>query len=401
MQAARRTRDGAADRLQYFSWTPLWRGLERFAIRLAKALDGTGARQGRKLALAVPALKHSQVQLDNGLMPINELRSITIFAKTAELGSLRKAAEAQNMSPQAASQALAQLEEHLGVRLFHRTTRSMALTDEGRQFLEAARPAISGLQRALEITRRAKDEIAGPLRIVAPRSVLGPALWLVLDEFCKRYPEVQPDVQLDDRIGNWVEDRVDVGFRIGVSAAEGVIARRLFPLQLIICASPDYLSRHGAPATVAALADHRCTAFRTPATGRIIPWRLKMGDHAVQQEVVPAFSVNDEEVEAEAVLAGHAIGQLTGVVAAAHIRSGRLVPLFTQHVHDHSSVFVYYGSRAAQPLRSRAFIDLAIERLAGNSAYVLTMDELGAAEEKWQANVAEGPTTQRLAPAVG
>ena len=212
-----------------------------------------------------------------GVVPINELRSITIFAKTAELGSLRKAADAQGMTPQAASQALAQLEEHLGVRLFHRTTRSMSLTDEGRQLLETALPALAGLQRALEVTRRAKDEIAGPLRIVGPRSVFAPVLWPLLHEFCSLYPEVQPDVQLDDRIGNWVEDRVDVGFRIGLSPAEGVIARKLFPLQLIICAAPAYLARHGAPDTLHALAAHRCSAFRSSGTGRVLPWHVKTG----------------------------------------------------------------------------------------------------------------------------
>ena len=74
--------------------------------------------------------------------------------------------------------------------------------------------------------------------------------------------EVQPDVELDDRVGNWVEDRVDVGFRVGLSPAEGVIARKLFPLQLIICAAPAYLERHGAPDSLSSLASHRCSAFR-------------------------------------------------------------------------------------------------------------------------------------------
>ncbi|WP_200947216.1 LysR family transcriptional regulator [Ramlibacter sp. Leaf400] len=313
-------------------------------------------------------------------MPINELRSIATFAKTAELGSLRRAAQAQGMTPQAASQALAQLETHLGVRLFHRTTRSMSLTDEGRQFLEAALPALAGLQRALEITRRAKDDIAGPLRIVGPRSVFTPVLWPLLDEFCRRYPQVQPDVELDDRVGNWVEDRVDVGFRVGISAAEGVIARRLFPLQLIICAAPSYLERHGAPDSLGALASHRCSTFRHAGTGRILPWFVKVDESVIELPVVPALCLNDEAIETEAVLAGHVIGFLTGVAATSHIRAGRLVPLLTQHIADRSSVFVYYGSRAAQPTRVRAFIDLAVERLVGNPAYVLTAEELAAAE---------------------
>jgi DNA-binding transcriptional LysR family regulator len=309
-------------------------------------------------------------------MPINELRSITIFAKVAELGSLRKAAEAHDMTPQAASQALAQLEQHLGVRLFHRTTRNLALTDAGRQFLDTAVPALTSLQHALATTRRTTEEIAGPLRIVGPRSVFGPVFWPLLDEFCRLYPEVQPDVELDDRIGNWVEDRVDVGFRIGVSPADGVIARKLFPLQLIICASPDYLSRHGAPDALDALATHRCSAFRSPGTGRLVPWRVNVAGEVGEHSIVPSLCVNDEAMETDAVLAGHVIGQLTAIACASHVRAGRLVPLLPEHVVQPASAFVYYGSRAAQPRRVRAFIDLAVERLAGNPALVLSEQEL-------------------------
>jgi DNA-binding transcriptional LysR family regulator len=265
-------------------------------------------------------------------MPINELRSIDTFVKAAELGSLRQAAAAQGMTPQAASQALAQLEQHVGVRLFHRTTRSLALTDEGRQFLEAVKPSLTGLQRALMQVRRAKDEIAGPLRIVGPRSTFLPVLWSVLEEFCRRYPDVQPEIQMDDRIGNWVEDRVDVGFRVGPSPSDGVIARRLFPLQLIICAAPGYLSSHGAPDSLDALAAHRCSVFRHPNTGKVLPWYVKVGDGVVGHDVVPALCTNEEELETQAVLAGQVIGLLTGITAAAHIRAGRLVPLLTQHM---------------------------------------------------------------------
>jgi DNA-binding transcriptional LysR family regulator len=315
-------------------------------------------------------------------MPINELRSIATFAKTAELGSLRQAAAAQGITPQAASQALAQLEQHLGVRLFHRTTRSMSLTDEGRQFLEAAQPALVGLQRALHMARQAKDEIAGPLRIVGPRSTFAPVLWPLLDEFCRLHPEVQPDVQLDDRIGNWVEDRVDVGFRVGQSPAGGVIARKLLPLQLIICAAPAYLARHGAPDSLNALATHRCSAFRHPSTGRVLPWYVKIEDARVEHHVVPALCINEEVLETEAVLAGHVLGLLTGVIAAPHIRAGRLVPLLTGHADDHSSIFVYYGSRTAQPTRVKAFIELAVRRLVNSTAYVLTAKELQSAEAK-------------------
>src|SRR5476651_552777 len=139
-------------------------------------------------------------------MPISDLRAIETFIKAIELGSIRRAAAAQGVSPQAASQSLAALEERLGVRLLHRTTRSLALTYEGQQFLEAAQPALAALERAANRVRTAKDEIAGPLRIVAPKYSFLPVLWPLIDEFCRSHPQVEPDVKLDDRIGNWVQD---------------------------------------------------------------------------------------------------------------------------------------------------------------------------------------------------
>lgn len=315
-------------------------------------------------------------------MPINELRSITTFVRTAELGSLSKAAEVQQISPQAASKALGQLEAYLGVRLFHRTTRSMSLTEEGQRFLDAAQPSLIGLQQALHGARQTREEIAGPLRIVGPRSVSQAVVGPVLDEYCRLYPEVQADIQLDDRIGNWVEDRVDVGFRIGSSPQEGLIARRLFPLQLIICASPSYLRKYGMPQALHELGAHRCSVFRHAGSGRPVPWHVKAGDSVLEQLVAPAFSTNDEMLELRAVLAGEVIAQLAAPTAASLIRAGRLVPLLLDHMSEMYSLFVYYGSRSAQPARVRRFIDLAVERLSDNPEFVLGREELLQAQRE-------------------
>lgn len=309
-------------------------------------------------------------------MAINELRSISTFIKAAELGSLRKAAQALEISPQAASKALAQLEQHLDARLFHRTTRVMALTDAGRRLLEEVQPALLGMQRALHNARTDRDDFTGPLRITGPRTTFQPILWRLVEEFCDLHPGIQPDVLLEDRVGNWVEDRVDVGFRLGQSPHEGVIARRLFPLQLVICAAPSYLQRHGTPDSLAELAAHRCSAFRSPGTGKVVPWHVKLGDQAVDQPVVPTICSNDEVFELEAVLAGKVIGQLAGVTAAPHIRAGKLVPILVDYMPDYASYFVYFGSRTSQPARARAFIDLAVQRLTDNPEYVLGKDDL-------------------------
>lgn len=312
-------------------------------------------------------------------MAFNELRAISTFVKAAELGSLRQAASAQAITPQAASQALGQLEAHLGVRLFHRTTRSLSLTEEGAQFLRSVQPGLSTLQRALHGARRGREDIAGLLRIVAPRSIMLEVLWPVLEEFCRRHPLVEPDIQMDDRIGNWVEDRVDVGFRAGAPPEGGVVSRRLMPLQLVVCASPAYIAAHGAPATIDDLASHRCSGFRHAGTGKAMPWEFRVGEDIVARHVASSFLANDVDLEARAVVAGQAIGQLVGVTAAPLVRTGLLVPLLTAHVADHLGLHVYYGSRHSQPSRVRAFIDLAVERLVGNRQFVLQPHELAPA----------------------
>ncbi len=309
-------------------------------------------------------------------MPINEMRAITMLAKAVELGSIRRAAVAQGVSSQAASQALALLEQHLGVRLLHRTTRSLALTEEGQLLLQTAQPALSILERALAQVREGKDEIAGPLRIVGPKSSFAPILMPVIDEFCRLHPDVQPDIQLEDGIGNWVLDRVDVGFRLGAPPEDGLIARKLFPVQLIICAAPSYLQRNGVPRSLDDLARHRCTVFRHPSTGQVIPWYVRVKGEIVRREFAPAVSTNDTELEILAVLAGQAIGQLASMSVASLVRSSKLIPVLIDQTMDHRGVYIYYGNRKSQPRRVRAFIDLATSRLSDSHAFVLSDKEL-------------------------
>jgi len=313
-------------------------------------------------------------------MAINEFRCVSTFIQAAELGSLRKAAQALDISPQAASKALAQLEAHLDARLFHRTTRVMSLTDAGQRLLEDVQPAVVGVQRALAKARSAKEEFVGPLRIAGPRSTFLPILWTLIEEFCERYPGIQPDVLLDDSVGNWVEDRVDVGFRLGHSPHEGVIARRLLPLQMITCGAPGYFERFGVPGSLAALTSHRCSVFRHPGTGQLAPWHLALDGALVEHPVVPALISNDEGLELQAVLAGKVLGQLAGTTAAPFIRSGRLIPILLENIPEFASYFVYYGSRSSQPARARAFVDLAVERLTDCPQFVLTHQELVRAQ---------------------
>jgi DNA-binding transcriptional LysR family regulator len=310
---------------------------------------------------------------------VNEVRAITIFVRAAELGSLRKAAVDQGISPQAASHAVMQLEKELGVRLFHRTTRKLSLTEEGQGLLDSVKPALAVLSSALDDARRSKAEIAGPLRVSAPRAIGHLVLWPYFLEFAELHPNVQLDVQLDDHFTDLINDRADVGFRGGSPPSGGAIARRLLPIQLIVCASPAYIERHGAPRTIDELDAHRCTGYRRANTGKQAPWEFLIGDEIVYRDVATALCVNDTDAETAAVIAGLGIGQLGSFSAIAPIRSGQLVPLLVQHVTQREAVYIYYRHRTEQPLRVRTFIDFMVARLAGNRSFYFEPSELRAA----------------------
>jgi DNA-binding transcriptional LysR family regulator len=307
---------------------------------------------------------------------MNEVRAISIFVRAATLGNLRKAAIDQGISPQAASHAVMQLEKELGVRLFHRTTRKLSLTEEGQRLLQSVEPALAILSSAIDDARRSKAEVAGPLRVSAPAALGRTVLWPSILEFAALYPDVQLDVRFDDRFTDLVADRADVGFRGGSPPSGGAIARRLLPIQLIVCASPSYIENHGVPKSIDDLASHRCTGYLRANTGKQAPWEFMIGTEIVYREVAAALCANDIDAEMEAVLAGLAIGQLGGFSAVSHIRAGRLVPVLTQHLAQRESIYVYYRHRTEQPLRVRVFIDFMVEKLSGNSNFFLEPAEL-------------------------
>jgi DNA-binding transcriptional LysR family regulator len=145
---------------------------------------------------------------------------------------------------------------------------------------------------------------------------------------------------------------------------------------MIICAAPSYLLAHGTPSTLDDLAAHRCSVFRHPATGKVAPWYLTVDGKLEHRQMTPSFSTNDAELEVEAVLAGQVMGQLASFSVAGHVRAGRLLPVLVRHMSAHIGLHVYYGSRAAQPKRVRAFLDLAIARLHNCSEYVFADREV-------------------------
>jgi DNA-binding transcriptional LysR family regulator len=269
-----------------------------------------------------------------------------------------------------------QLEKELGVRLFHRTTRKLSLTEEGQRLFDSVKPALAIFSSALDEARRSKEEVGGLLRVSAPRALGLPVLWPYFEQFQRLYPNVRLEVQLDDHFTDLVTERADVGFRGGPPPSGGSIARALVPIQLIVCASPDYIERHGAPQTIDDLDQHRCTGYRRANTGKLAQWQFQIDDEIVYRDVPPTVCVNDTEMETQAVLSGLGIGQLGSFNATPHIRTGRLVALLTQHISEYGTVYIYYGHRTEQPLRVKTFIDFMVDRMADNTNFFLDSNEL-------------------------
>ena len=307
---------------------------------------------------------------------MDELRAISTFVRAAELGSFNKVAEAQGTTPQAVSKTIRQFEQHLGVRLFHRTTRNSRLTEEGQRLLEAIRPGLEGVVGALARARSAARDDEGVVRIAANGSMARKMLMPLLAEFQQKYPLILIDLIQEDGFSDLVGDRIDVGFRGGNAPDAQVVSRRLFTVQQIVCASPDYLARHEAPRTLQDLQAHRCTGYRQPGSGRPMAWEFEADGGVVFHQVQSVLLSNDPETEMHAVMAGMGIGQIDSINGAAAIRDGRLVPLLVDQVSGRMGLHLYFAQRADMPGRVRRFIDFAVERLRDSPEFCLSLAEL-------------------------
>jgi len=313
---------------------------------------------------------------------LDELRALSTFIRAAELGSFNRAAHAQGTTPQAVSKAIRQLETHLGVRLFHRTTRKSSLTEEGQRLLDSVGQSLSGLTSALARVKDAAREDAGTIRISAGGAVARKVLMPVLAEFHRAHPGITFDLVLEDRITDTVAERIDVGFKAGNAPTAQVVSRRLFPVQLVTCASPAYLAAHGVPGQISDLAHHRCVAYRQPGTGRPMPWEFLVKGETVFEAVPHVVCCSDPDAEMQAVLQGMGVGQIDSINATASLRAGELVPLLVSHTSDRMGLYLFYAQRTDMPGRVRHFIDFAVERLRGGPQFHVPVMQLRALGRK-------------------
>ena len=287
-----------------------------------------------------------------------EFAELSAFVAVAEHRSFTKAAAQLGVSPPTLSQAVRSFEERLGVRLLNRTTRSVALTEAGERLLADTQPVLDGIDKAIEAVNSFRDKPIGTLRLSMPRVAAVVVVGPLLPQFLLKFPEIKLEVNVDDTHSDIVGGRFDAGIRIGERIEKDMIAVRLLDkFRIMAVASPAYLARHPAPATLEDLHAHNCVRLRWDWDGSIQPWVFENASRRLEVSVSGSLVLNDMHLVLNAVLDGIGIGYLSEPVISPRLADGQLVPLLGDWCGHFSGAYLYYPSRRQVPGPLRAFID--------------------------------------------
>ncbi|MFD0985927.1 LysR family transcriptional regulator [Methyloligella solikamskensis] len=295
------------------------------------------------------------------------LKELDAVIAIARRNSFRAAALDLGISTTALSNAIAKLESNLGVRLFNRTTRSVSLTDAGREFVGHVRPALQDIHDAMDAVRSQQSTPSGTLRIntfpTAAREISDP---LVI-EYLKRYPQVHIDLVTEGRMIDIVSEGFDLGVRVAALVPKDMIAVSLGRQQrYAVVASPAYLEEHGTPRTPADLAKHRCIRVRLP-NGALFRWRFEKDEHVVQVDVDGPITLDEASLARAAVLSGIGLGLFMEQDVLDDIEGNRLVRVLEDWTPPFAGLCLYYPGRRNPSSAFKAFISLAREVAAARA----------------------------------
>lgn len=292
---------------------------------------------------------------------MDKLRAMATFVHIVEAGSLTAAAERLHTSLTSVVRSLAALEQALGARLLNRTTRRSTLTDEGREYFERCRRLLAEVEEAEAALSARQARPAGRLAVTAPvmfgRLHVGP----VLTDFLAAYPEVRAELLLLDRPVDLLEEGIDAAIRIGPLPESSLVAIPLGTTRRVVCASPDYLARHGTPDRPAELSGHSCIRFTgvTPGT----EWEFGRDGKTLRVGVTDTFATNQIDAALDACTKGLGCGRFLAYQVRDLLAAARLVRILPDYEPDSIPVnLVYPHSRLLSP-RLRAFVDWAVARL--------------------------------------
>jgi DNA-binding transcriptional LysR family regulator len=300
------------------------------------------------------------------------------FVAVAEHRNFTKAAAHLDISPPSLSHAIRSFEERVGVRLFNRTTRSVALTGAGERLLADAQPVLDAIDKAIDGMNEFRDKPVGVLRLSVARPIASTLVGPLIPKFLTRFPEIELEMVADDSHHDIVSGHFDAGIHIGERIAKDMIAVRLLDeFRNLAVASPTYLSRFPRPMEPDDLTAHNCVRLRLDWDGSVLPWTFENAGRRLETSVDGSLVLNDFNLLLSAVLDGIGIGYLPEIMIAPLICSGQLIPLLGDWCGRRSGVFLYYPSRRQLPVPLRAFIDF----MRAESSAVITMLAASRMEE--------------------
>ncbi len=311
---------------------------------------------------------------------MDRFENMNAFVRVVEAGSISAAADRMDVAKSMVSRRLKELEEHLGVELFHRTTRQMNLTDSGRAFYQQSVRILADILEAEHATSQFHGALRGSLKIALPLSFglmhLGPAI----SEFMQAHPEITFDLDFNDRQVDILTEGFDLAIRIASLSDSSLIARRLAPIQAIMCASPAYLEHMGEPQSPEELISHRCLVYNL--ISNFENWNLyDTQGHLIKTKIIPYLKASNGEFLRDAAVDGLGIILMPTFIVHREIESGALKPLLTEYKPSSLAAYAIYPQTRHLSQRVRAFVEFLIKRFEGSPYWDLCLKNLNNASE--------------------
>jgi DNA-binding transcriptional LysR family regulator len=285
---------------------------------------------------------------------MDKFGSVDAFVKAAELRNFSEVGRQMGISSSAVGKAISRLEERLGVRLFHRSTRSVTLTPEGQLFLSRCQRVVEELEAA-EAELSAASSPKGQLRVSLP--LVETLLLPVLGAFMREYPEIRLELDFSDRIVNVIDEGFDVVLRTGESADSRLVTRPLGHYAPLIVAAPAYLSRRGVPLEPDHLLQHACLLHRFPSTGKVDRWLLRKDGQVLEMDLPPRLTANTVEPLIAMAEQAQGLAYLPNFLVRQQLAEGRLVAVLTDYATDRKVFRAVWPSGRHLSPKIRVFVD--------------------------------------------
>lgn len=295
---------------------------------------------------------------------MDKFDAMRAFVAVVDAGSFVGAADRLQISKAVVSRLVAELEEHLGVRLLHRTTRKLSLTPEGETFLGRCRNVLFDLQEAEDDVSHRSAQARGLLRVNVPVSYGLSHLAVLWPGFMQKYPEVNLDVTLSDRVVDLVEEGYDMAVRIGKLESSTLVSRRLSETRMVLCASPSYVMKNPLPKIPENLGQHRILAYSLLSTGD--QWIFTSNQdvkHQVSVRIAPVMRTNNGDTCRAAALQDQGIVLQPDFLIGDDIKAGRLVELMSEWHAGKLGIFAVYPSRRYLSAKVRLLVQYLVEQL--------------------------------------